>query len=140
MADITGRYELHRDTGSVGMQIIQVDPSGKIIEGYIGQTPVHGQYGPGETISFNDARQPGDTLFVSFYKGGILLDGAVVSAMAGTYQEQEILIEPVREATGQAQPGNAAAGALTTVRPPVVVSTVTEQGAWYAIRLDGPLV
>jgi hypothetical protein len=76
MADLSGRYDFHRDGDALGMQIARVDPSGQILEAYIGQAPIHGQYNaPGNTISFNDARWPGDTLFVTYYTGYVVPNG-----------------------------------------------------------------
>jgi hypothetical protein len=68
MTDISGRHEFHRDGSDRGMEIVSVDPGGQILKGYVGQAPIHGQYDAATSaISFNDARQPGDTLCVTFY-------------------------------------------------------------------------
>ena len=143
MVNIDGRYDFHRDGVDLGMQIVEVDPSGQIVEAQIGQSPMHGVYNPTtDGISFNDARQPGDTLFVTYYTGYVMLNGAgAVSAMAGTYQEQELVIGPVREAARLSAASESAAGGTATVVPaPGVVVRITRQGGWYATWLDEPLV
>jgi hypothetical protein len=144
MTDISGRYEFHRDASSPGMQIVRVDPSsGQILEGQVGQNPINGQYDDGtKAIAFNDARQPGDEIYVTHYTGFVMLnsDGSVYG-MAGTYQESvlpRVLLEarlaplPTSDA-----PAAGAAAAVAATRQPAIT---TVQGAWYAIRLDEPLV
>lgn len=148
MADISGRYDFHRDSSSPGMQIVRVDNTGRILEGQIGQAPITGQYNAsGNSISFNDARQPGDTLYVTFYTGSVMMnaDGSVYG-MAGTYQELTLIfIGPIKgvkaaeRAAGTAsRVGTASETAVATKVPQVEVTTV--HGAWFALRLDEPLV
>jgi hypothetical protein len=143
MADISGRYEFHRDASSPGMQIVRVDSSGSILEGQVGQSPIHGQYvATTNTISFNDAHLPGDTLYVSFYSGYVMLNGdGSVYGMAGTYQELELprrLFEARTASSPTQEPAASGATAAVGTRPGPVLNVV--YGGWYAIRLDEPLV
>lgn len=150
MADISGRYDFHRDSSSPGMQIVRVDGTGRILEGQIGQAPITGQYNASDnSVSFNDARQPGDTLYATFYTGSVMMnaDGSVYG-MAGTYQELTLIfIGPIpikgvraaeRPAGTASSIANASATAVATKVPQVEVTTV--HGAWFALRLDEPLV
>jgi hypothetical protein len=62
MTDISGRHEFHRDGSDPEMEIVSVDPGGQILKAYIGQALTDGQCDATTgAISFNDARQPGDS-------------------------------------------------------------------------------
>jgi hypothetical protein len=145
MVDISGRYDFHRDASAPGMQIVRVDATGQILEGQIGQSPIHGQYDAAtNAIAFNDARRPGDTLFVTYYTGYVMLNNqGGVYGMAGTYQELELLpiVPPLPLAEARAGATTAASGLETAAparTPEFGITTV--QGPWYAIWLDEPLV
>lgn len=147
MIDISGRYEFHRDGFSPGMQIVRVDHTGQILEGQVGDAPIRGQYHTDtNAIDFNDARQPGGTLFVTFYTGYVMLNSqGGVYGMAGSYQELtisrggSIATRTAEAPAGPAAPGaKAAATAAVETAPNFGVSTL--HGAWFAIRLDEPLV
>ena len=52
------------------IEIVSADPGGQILKAYVGQAPIHGQYDAAAgAISFNDARQPGDTGSSAFQEG-----------------------------------------------------------------------
>jgi hypothetical protein len=125
MADITGQYEFHTACPSQTMLIWNVLPDGTLISASIGDSGITGIYNA-ETnaISFNDAPNAGDVLFVKFYSGFVFPnppDGSGgVCAMAGTYQELTLQREQLM------QPGGG-------------VQITTAQGSWYALWQE-PLI
>jgi hypothetical protein len=126
MADITGSWEFHRACPAEDMFIGGVDSTGALVGSTINNISIHGNYNAAtEAISFNDARQPGDTLYVSFYTGYVMPNSeGGACAMAGTFQEAELIIE------GSGLDRNRdidEAGPGLTVAFPIV------HGAWYAI-------
>lgn len=125
MVDITGSWEFHRACPSEDMFIGGVDHTGALVGATINDISINGNYNAAtETISFNDARHPGDTLFVSFYTGYVMPNAeGGACAMAGTFQEAELIVE------GSSIDRNreiAEAGPGLTVAFPLV------HGAWYA--------
>jgi len=109
MADISGYYEFHRDCPAQPMTILAVD-HGSLIDSSIENGAIHGIYTAStNAISFNDAPEPGEFFFVTFYSGFVMPDGTgSICAMAGTYHQ--LIWRP---------------------RP---FSLETVQGGWYAIR------
>jgi hypothetical protein len=109
------------------MGINGVDDTGALLESYIEGVQIHGQYDAATNrITFNDARQPGETLWVSFYSGYVMPTGeGGVCAMAGTYTEQELIFEEGAIARGVSNRDVAGLGGIL-VRP-------TLHAAWYAI-------
>jgi hypothetical protein len=77
------------------MTILSVDPSGNLVDSSIESEVIHGHYDANtQLISFNDARQPADVLFVSFYTGYVMLnEQGDPCAMAGRWQEAELVFE-----------------------------------------------
>ena len=95
MADITGYWEFHRSCPAEDMTILGIDAAGAFVDASIDNLAITGQYdATTNAISFNDARRPGTKLYVSFYTGYVIASGDEdVCAMAGTYQEVEMVFE-----------------------------------------------
>src|SRR5262245_22460667 len=109
MPNITGYYEFHRGYPAQHATIINVDQSGQLVSASIDDRLIHGQYDAStNAITFNDARNPTDVLYVTNYTGYVMPDGGDICAMAGTYQELAVRFKPT--------PG------FTTVH-----------GSWYAV-------
>jgi hypothetical protein len=154
MSDISGRYEFHRDSSSPGMQIVRVkarqDGSGEIdiVEGQIGPSPITGTFDPGNLgITLKDPRQPGDTLSGTNYTGYVMLNpDSTVYGMSGIWQQNigprtnpGVLSRASGHAAGETGGTAMASSAATgTIAHPLPGETV--KGAWFAIRLDEPLV
>jgi hypothetical protein len=126
MADIIGNWEFHRSCPSEGMTIFSVDSSGNLFAelGDEGE-PIHGVYDANtQLISFNDARQPGDVLFVSFYTGYVMVnEQGDPCAMAGTWQEAELVFE--------------AEARFARPRPPFPPFFTTYHSGFYAVYQGG---
>ena len=137
MADITGYWEFHRACPAEQMTIGLVGDTGALLEstitplGSTDSTPINGNYDAStNAISFNDARQPGEILFVSFYTGYVMLtEEGSPCAMAGTYQEAELIF---RESSINQNLDIAAAGPGLTIASPTIYA------AWYAVW-QGPI-
>jgi hypothetical protein len=123
MATIGGRYEFHRSCPSQEMDIVEVSSTGAFIEANLDGRTLTGQYDASTNrITFNDARFPGQTLFVSFYTGYVMpTEEGGVCAMAGTFTEQEILVETGALAARIAPGGGG------------IFPTETFHGGWYAV-------
>ena len=132
MADIIGFWEFHRACPAENMNIGQVSDTGALVGSIApggGTDPfasINGNYNANtNAISFNDARQPGDTLFVSFYTGYVMLtEQGGPCAMAGTYQEAELIFQ---EGSVNQDRDIAAVG------PGLPIAFPTIHAAWYAI-------
>jgi hypothetical protein len=130
MADLSNtRWEFHRACPAEGLVLGEVEASGAIrncvIQLVTGeQFPINARYNATtNVITLNDARKPGEKLFVSFYTGFVMSTGdQAPCAMAGTYHEQEIIIEPAEVAA------HVAGGATGISLPTAVI-----HAAWYAI-------
>ena len=133
MANISGYWEFHRACPAEEMGIFGVDNTGALLNSSINNAPINGNYNATtNAISFNDARQPGATLFVSFYTGYVMPDGqGGACAMAGTFQELELIFEQALSAAPTPSPGP------SPIPHPTVYNTV--YGAWYAIY-QGPII
>ena len=129
MANIDGRYEFHRSCPSQDLLVNEVSSTGAFVEANLDGRTLTGQYDASTNqITFNDARFPGQTLFVSFYTGCVMPTGeGGVCAMAGTFTEQEILIETGALAE-RIVPGGGG-----------IFPTETFHGSWYAVWIDNVL-
>ena len=145
MANITGSWEFHRACPPEVLVIGAVDDAGGLVDAYItdaadNMVTLNGHYDAATNqISFNDARLPGETLFVSFYTGYVMPTGAAklddagnpipgdegVCAMAGTYTEQEIIFEQYLAERHVEERRVAGLGGI--------LATPTLHAAWYAI-------
>lgn len=125
MADISGYWEFHRSCPAEDMTILSVDAAGDFVDSTIESEPIHGHYDANtQQISFNNARQPGDVLFVSFYTGYVMLnEQGGPCAMAGTWQEAEVIIE--------------AGSPYARPRPPVPPFFITYHSGFYAVYRGG---
>jgi hypothetical protein len=111
------------------MYISDVSDTGALVGSSINNVPINGNYNAAtNAISFNDARQPGDTLFVSFYTGYVIPnEEGGACAMAGTYQEAELFFE--ESGIGQNRD-------IATIASNLTVAYPTIHAAWYAIWRD----
>lgn len=132
MADISGYWEFHRACPAENMTILGVGDTGALVDSDINNIPINGNYdATTNAISFNDARRPGAILFVSFYTGYVIPTGeGGACAMAGTYQEAELIFE---ESTIDRDRDIAAVG------PSLTIAYTTLHAAWYAIW-QGPII
>jgi hypothetical protein len=126
VADITGTWEFHRACPAETMYISGISDTGALVGSSIDNVPINGNYNAAtNAISFNDARRPGETLFVSFYTGYVIPnEEGGACAMAGTYQEAELIFE---ESSIDRDRDIAAVGPGLTVAYPTI------HAAWYAI-------
>jgi hypothetical protein len=126
MAEIAGYWEFHRSCPAEDMTILGIDSAGAFVDSSINNVSITGQYDANtNAISFNDARRPGSTLFVSFYTGYVIPTGeGGVCAMAGTFQEAELVFEEggLDGERDLGAPGPGIRGQYTTLH-----------AAWYAI-------
>lgn len=131
MADISGYWEFHRACPSEDMNINEVSDTGALLYSAINGRTINGNYNATtNAISFNDAR-PGQILYVSFYTGYVLLnEEGGPCAMAGTYQEAELIFEE----SGTDSDRDAAEAA-----PGITIPITTFHSAWYAIW-TGPII
>jgi hypothetical protein len=120
MAAISGYWEFHRACPAQSLTIVGVDDAGALYEANIDDETIHGHYDTNTNrITFNDARQPGETLYVSFYTGYVMpTEDGSACAMAGTFSEQELIFEP---------------------NPGWRITIPTFHGPWYAIW-KGPII
>jgi hypothetical protein len=108
------------------MYISGISDTGALVGSDINNIPINGNYNAAtNAISFNDARWPGDRLFVSFYTGYVIPnEEGGACAMAGTYQEAELIFE---------EGGIGRDRDITAVGPGLTVAYPTIHAAWYAI-------
>jgi hypothetical protein len=124
---IGGYYIFHYDRGIRTFYIGEYDPrDGTLIVSTLDRKPINGRYDEQtKSISFNDAEEPGESLFVRFFTGYVvvaesnLIDPPANRAvyMAGTYKELELnfVLGPSGRYQGR---------------------TATIESAWYAIPVD----
>jgi len=120
MSSIVGIFEFHRGTPDPqALRVPGVSASGDLEYATIitnwtrpneSIRPIQGTYNDQtKEIKFNDASEPGDVFFTTFYQGSVIpAPPGEMYGMAGTFHEQTI-----------------------TLRPTFSVTTL--QGVWYAI-------
>lgn len=110
MLDVTGAYNFYRTKAAEQLWIPGMDAAGTLLDATLNGLKITGTYNSANnTISFNDASEPGEVFFTSFCDGYAIPDGnGSTFALAGTHHY-------LRVRFGQ--------------HPPVEDS----KGSWYAV-------